>query len=321
VVAAAEPVVAAAADGADLETKKMKTHTSLGTHAALCAGVALAAVALLIAPAAHAQKAYPTPDAAADAFVQSIAVNDTDALKVVVGADYGKYIPHGTAEDKTNFLAAWATAHRIVPAGDAKAYLEVGTHGWTLPIPIVKSAAGWSFDTHATPGEIRIRRIGRNELNAIQVVLAIGDAEEDYRKFDRDRNGRNDYAPRILSTRGKKDGLYWPTQVGEPESPLGSEVASVNPGEGYHGYHYRVLTAQGKDAPGGAKSYIVNGAMTGGYAVIAWPAKWGDTGVMSFMASKDGVVYEKDLGPNGGATARAMQEFNPDPSWSKVPQK
>ncbi len=242
-------------------------------------------------------------------------------LKVVVGADYAKYIPHGTAEDTTNFLAAWAKSHRIVPAGDTKAYLEVGTNGWTLPIPIVKSAAGWSFDTHATPDELRIRRIGRNELSAIQVVLAIGDAEEDYRKFDRDRNGRNDYAPRILSTRGKKDGLYWATKPGEPESPLGSEVATVKPGEGYHGYHYRVLTAQGKDAPGGAKSYTVDGAMTGGYAVIAWPVKWGDTGVMSFMASKDGVVYEKDLGPNGAATAQAMQEFNPDSSWSKVPQK
>ena len=299
----------------------MKTHNVLLNRAARSVSLAAAAIAFALAPAVHAQKAYPTAGAAADAFVQSIATNDTDALKAVVGADYGKYIPRGSAEDKTNFLAAWAKSHRIVPSGDAKAYLEVGTNGWTLPIPIVKSAAGWRFDTHATPGEIRIRRIGRNELNAIQVVLAIGDAEEDYRKFDRDKNGRNDYAPRIISTRGKKDGLYWATTAGEPESPLGSEVATVRPGEGYHGYHYRVLTAQGKDAPGGAKSYIANGAMTGGYAVIAWPAKWGDTGVMSFMAGRDGVVYEKDLGPNGAAIAGAMREFNPDSSWSKVPQK
>jgi len=299
----------------------MKTHISLVNRAARGLCLVLAGTAMLLAPAVHAQKAYPTPDAAANAFVQSIAVNDMDALKVVVGADYRKYIPHGTAEDTTNFLAAWAKAHRIVPAGDAKAYLEVGSNGWTLPIPIVKSAAGWSFDTHATPDELRIRRIGRNELNAIQVVLAIGDAQEDYQKFDRDKNGRNDYAPRIISTQGKKDGLYWPTKQGEPESPLGSEVASMKPGAGYHGYHYRVLTAQGKDAPGGARSYTVNDAMTGGYAVVAWPVKWGDTGVMSFMTSKDGVVYEKDLGPDGAATAKAMQEFNPDPSWSKVPQK
>lgn len=316
----AAAAVAAAADGADEEIEDMNTHISLLNRAVrLCA--LLAGTTLLFAPAAHAQKAYPTPEAAANAFVQSVATNDTDALKVVVGADYRKYIPHGTAEQTTDFLAAWAKSHKIVAAGDAKAYLEVGTNGWTLPIPIVKSAAGWSFDMHATPEELRIRRIGRNELNAIQVVLAIGDAEEDYRKFDRDKNGKNDYAARIISTSGKKDGLYWPTRVGEPESPLGSEVATVKPGEGYHGYHYRVLTAQGKDAPGGAKSYLVNGAMTGGYAVVAWPVKWGDTGVMSFIANNDGVVYEKDLGPNGDAIAKAMREFNPDSSWSKVPQK
>jgi len=299
----------------------MKTHTLLPNRATRFLSAVLAASAFMLAPAIHAQTAYPTPDAAANAFVHSLAANDGDALKTIVGADYAKYIPHRTEDSVTNFLAAWARSHKIVPSGDAKAYLEVGTNGWTLPIPIVKTAAGWSFDTKATPEELRIRRIGRNELNAIQVVLAIGDAEEDYRKFDRDHNGKNDYASRVISTKGKKDGLYWPTQPGEPESPLGSEVATVKPGQGYHGYHYRVLAAQGKDAPGGAKSYTVNGSMTGGYAVIAWPVKWGETGVMSFMAGKDGVVYEKDLGPNGAAAAKAMQEFNPDSSWSKVPQK
>ena len=314
-------VAAAAAGGADMETGKMKRPSSLPMRALRGLALVLAAGTLVIAPAAQAQKAYPTPDDAANAFVQSLAVNDADALKMVVGADYAKYIPHRTADSVANFLAAWAKAHKIVAAGDAKAYLEVGVHGWTMPIPIVKSAAGWSFDTKAAPEEIRIRRIGRNELNAIQVVLAIGDAEEDYRKFDRDKNGRNDYAPRIISTKGKKDGLYWPTQPGEPESPLGSEVATVKPGQGYHGYRYRVLTAQGKDAPGGAKSYLVKGAMTDGFAIVAWPAKWGDTGVMTFIASKDGTVYEKDLGPETSSAAMAMKEFNPDSTWSKVPQK
>ena len=299
----------------------MKTHISLLYRTTRGVGLVLAAAAFALASAAHAQKMFPTPDDAANAFVQSLAVNDADALKVVVGADYAKYIPHRTADSVANFLAAWAKSHKIVQAGDAKAYLEVGVHGWTLPIPIVKSAAGWSFDTKAAPEEIRIRRIGRNELNAIQVVLAIGDAQEDYRKFDRDKNGKHDYAPRIISTKGKKDGLYWQTMAGEPESPLGSEVATVKPGQGYHGYHYRVLTAQGKDAPGGAKSYVVNGSMTGGYAVVAWPVKWDDTGVMTFMVSKDGTVYEKDLGPNSATIAKAMTEFNPDSSWSKVPQK
>jgi hypothetical protein len=299
----------------------MKMHTILPKRAVRAFSAMLAATAFLFAPAVHAQKVYPTPDAAANAFVQSLAANDGDALKTIVGPDYAKYIPHRTEDSVTNFLAAWARSHRIVASGDAKAYLEVGTNGWTLPIPIVKTAAGWSFDTKATPEELRIRRIGRNELNAIQVVLAIGDAEEDYRKFDRDHNGKNDYAPRIRSTKGKKDGLYWATDAGEPESPLGSELATLRPGEGYHGYFFRVLTAQGKDAPGGAKSYTVNGAMTGGYAVVAWPIRWGDSGVMSFIVSTDGTVYEKDLGPDTAATAKAMQEFNPDPTWTKVPLK
>jgi hypothetical protein len=200
--------------------------------------------------------------------------NDGAALKTVVGADYGTYVPHLAAADVTNFLEAWAKSHKIVTAGDAKAYLEVGTHGWTMPIPIVRTAAGWSFDTHATPDELRTRRIGRNELSVIQVVLAVTDAQEDYFRVDRDRNGTHDYAQKLLSSPGKHDGLYWATRPGEPESPLGSQVAQVKPGEGYHGYRYRVLTAQGKDAPGGTKSYVVNGRMTGGYALVAWPVKW-----------------------------------------------
>ena len=282
-------------------------------------GLALAAGAWLLAPAALAQKAYPTANDAAEALVDSVARHDTDALKVVIGDDYKKYLPHRNAEDVTRFLEAWAKAHKIVPAGDAKAYLGVGTNGWTMPIPLVKTAAGWSFDTKATPGELRIRRIGRNELAAIQVALALTDAQEDYFRYDRDRNGRKDYAQRILSTPGKHDGLYWASKPGQPESPIGSLVAQATPKDGYHGYHFRVLTAQGQDAPGGAKPYVANGEMTGGYAFIAWPAEWGESGVMTFIVDKSQTVWEKDLGPNTAAIARAMKEFNPDPSWNKVP--
>jgi len=275
--------------------------------------------AFLLSPAALAQKAYPTPDAAADAFVDSVARHDTDALKVVVGPDYKKYVPDIDAADVTRFLEAWAKAHKIVPAGDAKAYLEVGTNGWTMPIPLVKNAAGWSFDTKSTPDELRVRRIGRNELSAIQVALALTDAQEDYVRSDRDRNGRKNYAQKILSAPGKHDGLYWASKPGQPESPIGSLVAQATPKDGYHGYHFRVLTAQGKDAPGGAKSYVANGEMTGGYAFVAWPTRWGDTGVMTFIVDKSQIVWEKDLGPDTAAMAKAMQEFNPDSSWKKVP--
>jgi hypothetical protein len=284
-------------------------------------GLALIAATFPLAPVAVAQKAYPTPVAAADALVDSVARNDQEALKTVIGADYRKYIPDATAEDVTNFLGAWAKAHKIVSAGDAKAYLEVGTHGWTMPIPLVKAAAGWSFDTKATPEELRTRRIGRNELSVIQVVLAYTDAQEDYFRNDRDRNRAQDYAQKLVSSPGKRDGLYWATKPGEPESPLGSLMAQVKPGQGYHGYHYRVLTAQGRDAPGGARSYVANGKMTGGYALVAWPVKWGDTGVMTFIVDRNGSVYQKDLGPTTDTLAHAMSAYNPDSTWSKAPTK
>ena len=313
--------VVAAADGVDMEPTNMKSNNESSRRNRRILGLALVVSAFALAPSAFAQKAYPTANEAAEAFTDSIARHDVDALKVVVGPDYKKYLPHTDADDVTNFLEAWAKSHKVVPAGDAKAYLEVGTNGWTLPIPIVKSAAGWAFDTKATPEELRTRRIGGNELAAIQVALAYTDAQEDYRKFDRDRNGKKDYAQRILSSPGKHDGLYWVTKPGEPESPIGSLVGQTKQGEGYHGYRYAVLTAQGKAAPGGAKSYVANGDMTGGYALVAWPVKWGDTGVMSFIVNKDQVVYQKDLGPDTAALARAMKIYDPDPTWMKVSAK
>ena len=280
-----------------------------------------AAAGLAAATGAFAQQAYPTPGAAADAFVDAVARHDDGALETVLGRDYARYLPHADADDTTRFLESWASSHRIVAAGDHKAYLEVGRNGWTLPIPIVRTTAGWRFDTQATSEELRTRRIGRNELAAIQVALAYVDAQEDYAKDDRDRNGRADYAQKLLSSPGRHDGLYWPSKPGEPESPLGSEVAKTKPGEGYHGYHFRILTAQGKDAPGGAKSYVSGGAMTAGHALVAWPAKWGDTGVMTFIVGKDGIVHQKDLGPATDRIARAMTTYNPDASWARAAPK
>ncbi len=321
---AAPPAVAvagvvAAADGVDGERMDMKTRKSFLRFLPGVMAAVIAAATFVLASAAHAQKAFPTPDAASDAFVDAVARHDGEALKTVVGANYKEYLPHANAEDVTSFLEAWAKAHKIVRSGDAKAYLEVGTNGWTMPIPLVKTASGWSFDTKATPDELRARRIGRNELAAIEVVLAYTDAQNDYFSNDRDRNRVKDYAQKLISTPGKHDGLYWPTKAGEPESPLGSLVAQTKPGEGYHGYRYRILIAQGKDAPGGARSYIVNGRMTAGYALVAWPVKWGDTGVMTFIVDKSGTVYEKDLGPDTDVEARAMRDFNPDSNWAKVP--
>jgi hypothetical protein len=283
--------------------------------------IVVATFALVAIPVASAQQTYPTPDAAADALVDAIARHDGDALKAVIGPEYRQYIPAGTVdeEDITNFLEAWARAHKIVPAGNDKAYLGAGTKGWTMPIPIVKTAAGWRFDTHGAPEEMRVRRIGRNELAAIQVALAYTDAQQEYHSRDRNGDGVLQYATRGLSSPGKHDGLYWASLPGEAESPLGAEFADAKAGQPYHGYLYRILTAQGKDAPGGARSYVKNGRMTEGYAVVAWPAKYSDTGVMTFIVNQDGVVYQKNLGADTSAAARAINAYNPDASWSKIP--
>jgi hypothetical protein len=182
----------------------------------------------------------------------------------------------------------------------------------------VKTASGWQFDTKSAPAEMRARRIGRNELAAIQVALAYTDAQEEYYAMNPDRQSVKHYALRGLSSPGKRDGLYWATLPNEPESPLGAEFADAKRGQPYHGYLYRILTAQGKDAPGGAKSYLKNGVMTDGYALIAWPEKYGDTGVMTFIVNRDGIVHQKNLGAGTDAAARAITAYNPDSSWEKV---
>jgi hypothetical protein len=297
----------------------MKAKFSMDTALAVVRACALFA-ACTAAPWVLAQAAYPTPQAAADALVDGIARHDGDAIKTVVGADYRKYIPAASVdpEDVTNFLAAWAAAHGIQQDGADRAFLQAGTKGWTLPIPIVKTAAGWSFDTKGAPAEMRKRRIGRNELAAIQVALAYTDAQEEYYAKDPDRQGVKHFAMRGLSSPGKRDGLYWASLPGEEESPLGPDFADAKRGQPYHGYLYKILTAQGKDAPGGAKSYVRNGKMTDGYALVAWPERWNDTGVMTFIVNRDGIVYQKDLGANTDAAARAITAYNPDSSWERV---
>jgi len=313
VVVAAVARVAAAEGDVEMEPKNMMNFRSL-------LQIAAAAALLALTPLSYAQTAFPTPDAAAEALVDGIARHDRDAIKAVAGPDYEKYFPSSRTDpdDITNFLAAWARGHAIVPAGSDKAFLGVGKNGWTLPVPIVKTAAGWKFDTKAAPEEMRVRRIGRNELAAIQVALAYTDAQKEYRQNDWNGDGVLEYAARGLSTPGKRDGLYWASLPGEAESPLGAEFADAKPGQPYHGYLYRILTAQGANAPGGAKSYIKNGHMTEGYALVAWPAKFDDTGVMTFIVNQDGIVYQKSLGPNTDAAARAIKSYDPDASWQKV---
>ncbi|WP_434106599.1 DUF2950 domain-containing protein [Paraburkholderia caffeinilytica] len=289
-------------------------------------GTLLVAPVLLIGTtAAHAQAVYPSADDAASAFVDALARNDENALKHVLGNDFHRFIPsEGIGEDDIyQFLGAWSKGHQIVAdpvksAGHATAHLAVGDSGWTLPIPLVQAAHGWRFDPPAAQDEMLTRRIGRNEHAAILTSLAYLDAQNDY------HNLTQHYAQRFVSTQGRHDGLYWATAPGETESPLGPLAATMPngtlPKEAYHGYHYRILTAQGPHAKGGAQNYVENGEMTKGFGLIASPAEYGKTGVMSFIVNQDGQVYQKNLGPQSTRAAAAVKSFDPDDSWQPVQQ-
>ncbi|SAK52561.1 DUF2950 domain-containing protein [Caballeronia ptereochthonis] len=271
---------------------------------------------------AHAQAVYPSAEAAAQALTDAIASNDETALARVLGRDHAHYVPADSIgeQDIYAYLGAWAQQHRIVEGsqpvdGHPSAYVEAGASGWTLPIPLVKVANGWRFDMRAARDEVLTRRIGRNERSAMQVALAYVAAQNDYHK------AMNRYADRFTSTPGKHDGLYWDAAPGEPESPLGPLAATMpnkpSAADGYYGYHYRILTAQGPHAKGGAKNYLQGGQLTQGFGLIATPARYGQTGVMSFMVDQDGQIYEKDLGP-AAARASAIKSFDPDSSWRPV---
>lgn len=277
-------------------------------------------------PAVAQVQAFPTPQAAFDAFVAAIKTDDEASKRRLFGNDFRKVIPSdigNMAEMRKQFLDLHAAGNKVLVKDDKEAVLEVGTAGWTFPIPVVKTAAGWGFDVAEGLERIRERIIGRNELSTIQTLLAIVDAQDDYVQMDPMKTGNVQYARRLLSSPGKKDGLYWESKPGEPESPLGEQLAKAqhdgaNSEAGYHGYKYRLLYGQGANAPGGAYDYLVKGRMVGGFAIVAWPVTYGQTGIMSFMVSHDGTVYEKDLGPNTAAAAGTIQLFNPDKSWEKA---
>ena len=281
-------------------------------------------------PAAAKQKTFGSPKEAAAALAAAVRAANVDELLAVVGPDARPWIFSGDnvadRADWKRFLDAYDQKNALQTSGD-KAVLEVGNDAWPFPAPLVKKGDQWSFDTNAGREEVLNRRVGRNELNAIQTLLAVVDAQREYAAADPDRNGFADYARRFNSTPGKKDGLYWPTKPGESESPLGPLVAvAARDGYGksadkpapFHGYHYRLLTSQGKNAPGGAYDYVVGGKLLGGFGIVAYPATYGVSGVMTFVVNHDGVVQEKDLGPQTASVAGAMTRFDPDKTWRKA---
>lgn len=278
---------------------------------------------MLASPVAHAQRLYGTPELAADALVKAIRDDDAKGLETVLGNEWKRFIPNDelSRKDADAFLVGWDKQHKFQREDDATVLLTVGEDpGFTLPIPIVKNkAALWKFDVISGAERLRTARIGRNELAAIQATLAYCDAQREYASQDRSGEGVLEYARKLVSSPGARDGLYWPSPLDIDQSPLGPLIARQPPkGPGYWGYHYKILTEQGRNAPGGAYDYIIGGRMRAGFALVAWPVRYGDTGVMTFVVSHAGIVYERDLGPNTSSEAQRMVKFDPDARWHKA---
>jgi hypothetical protein len=280
-----------------------------------------------------AQKTFKSPEEAVKSLSDAVKSNDTKEMLAIFGPAGKEIISSGDeVADKAGrerFAKACEEMTKLEKETDKKVTLIVGTNEWPFPIPIVKKGETWVFDTKAGKEEMLNRRIGRNELNTIQSCLAYVDAQREYAMKDRDSNKVREYAQKFGSTKGKKDGLYWEAKEGEEQSPLGL-IAAQAVREGYtgrktgdkpvpyHGYFYRILKAQGKNAPGGAYDYVINGKMIGGFALVAYPAEYGTSGIMTFIVNHDGVVYQKDLGRDTAKIAGAMTKYDPDKTWKKV---
>jgi hypothetical protein len=290
----------------------------------------VALLVCVVTSAASAQQSFKTAEDAADALLNAAKSGDTKGIQRLLGPDGATIASSGDevedAAARKRFTDAYEAKHQINMEGDHKAVLVIGEQDWPFPIPIVRKDDNWRFDSAAGRDELLDRRIGRNELATIQACLAYVDAQNDYAAVMRASTGTASYAERIVSRPGKKDGLYWPTAEGESPSPLGELVASATT-EGYHvdsgrapfhGYYFKVLTRQGSAAPGGAYDYIVHGKMIGGFALVAYPAAYRKSGVMTFLVNHEGTVFEKDLGPHTADIVERMSSFDPDDSWKKV---
>lgn len=266
------------------------------------------------------QAVFAEPEDAANAFALALETNDAEMFSKILGADYNEVLPLDDvdAEDVDNYLKAWGKANTLLPQGEHKMLIAIGEDKWTLPIPITEGDSGWYFDVDEGRERVSIRRIGRNELATMQAVLAYYDAQMEYAEQDRNGNGMLEYAQRFTSTAGTRDGLFWEEDDGEEISPLGPLMADHTPGDGYFGYRYRILKAQGESARGGAYNYMLGDRMRAGFALVAWPQEYGESGVMSFLVSHSGIVYEQNLGPDGAEVAAAMTSYNPDDDWLPV---
>jgi hypothetical protein len=281
-----------------------------------------------------AQRLFGSSDDAIKALQAGVEANDKAALHKIFGVQIDELLTGDEVQDANNarrFAAAMAQGCKPVKEGEDRIILEVGTNDWPMPIPLVKSDGQWYFDTAAGKEEIINRHIGKDELHAIGVCRAYVAAQRQYASANPDGSGGAKYARKFKSTPGKKDGLYWPSAENEPASPFGPLVAAAH-AEGYvqhrgagphpfHGYYFRILTRQGKAAPGGKMNYLSHGDLTGGFALVAYPEHWDQSGIMTFIVNQDGKVYQQNLGEQTSQIAGAMKEYNPDTQWTLVPDE
>jgi hypothetical protein len=309
----------------------MMMRKTSGTSAAWLLAAALLAVASGTALRAQeaAQTLFPTPEAAADALVEAIEVRDPARIEAIVGSAFAELLRAEGQEaldvDRERFLAAARRAKVVRPDGEDRAILEIGLEAWPVPTPLVREAGGWRFDGEEGVEVVRDRVVGRNELKAIEVLRRYVEAQVDYAQDDHDGDRVLEYAQRIGSTPGTRDGLYWKVEPGQPPSPFGPFLAAAGVNletrqsdAPYYGYLFRIMTRQGENAPGGAYDYVINGNMIAGFAAVAWPAQYGDSGVMTFVVNQQGVVLEKDMGPETERIGPRMRTYNPDASWTPV---
>jgi hypothetical protein len=341
VVVSAAPVVGPAVAAAEEDKEGRFMHSYTGKNEkwllkVLCCVAVVTLVLVLSVPwqcyaAQSRQKAFASPEEAVKALIDALKAGNMKELTTIFGSAGKEVLYSGDAladrVGRERFLNEYETKNALMLDGDAKAVLQIGTEEWPFPIPIVKRGGKWSFDTRQGAEELINRRIGRNELNTIQTCLAYVDAQREYAGKDRDGDGLYEYAEKFVSTPGKNDGLYWEAKAGEEESPFGDVFARAtrlrykttnSKPVPYHGYFFKILKAQGKNAPGGAYDYIVNGNMIGGFAMVAYPARFGVSGVMTFVVNHDGIVYQKDLGKDTAKIAHKIKLFDPDKTWKKV---
>jgi hypothetical protein len=309
-------------------------HLTSSIRKSILAGATFALSLLILSQVAFAavtQKTFTSADEAVQAFMAAIKSDNTQELLAILGPKGKDLVASGDAvadkEKRAKFVALYQERNSLVPK-DGDMILQVGQNDFPFPIPLVKKGSGWYFDTAKGREEILNRRIGANELDTIKTMLAIVDAQREYIMKDRDHDGMRSYADRFASDPGTHNGLYWETKEGEQPSPLGDLIAKAQAqgyrkGENkgpipYHGYIYRILTKQGSHAGGGALDYMVNGRLVGGFAVVAYPAAYGNSGVMTFIVNHDGVIYQKNLGRNTGKKAKEIKAYDPGPGWKKV---